>query len=69
MDLAGDVYTGGVVEALVREVGTDRIMFASDMTWIDPRPQLGCILDADISPEAKARILGENVVRLFGLQI
>ena len=69
MDLAGDVYTGGLVEALVRQVGAERVMFASDMTWIDPRPQLGCILGADISPEAKAKILGENAVRLFGLQI
>ncbi|MCU0962172.1 MAG: amidohydrolase family protein [Pirellulaceae bacterium] len=68
LDLAGDCYTWGLIEYLVEQVGASRVLFGSDMTWIDPRTQLGMILDADVSSDAKAMILGGNATRLFGLE-
>ena len=68
LDLAGDSYSLGLVEWLVQQVGAERLLFGSDLTWIDPRTQIGRILNADISPEAKALILGENARRLFRLE-
>jgi hypothetical protein len=65
LDLSGDVYSFGFVEWLVAQVGAERILFGSDMDWIDPRTHLGRILDADITPEEKRLILGENACRLF----
>jgi len=53
---------------LVEQAGADRILFGSDLTWIDPRTQLGMILDANISIEAKSQILGQNAARVFALQ-
>lgn len=68
LDLAGDCYSLGLVEYLVAEVGAERILFGSDLTWIDPRTQLGMVLDAEISSSQKARILRENALRLFRME-
>lgn len=67
LDLAGDCYSLGLVEYLVDQAGADRVLFGSDFTWMDPRTQLGMILDADVPLAAKAKILGENAARLFHL--
>ena len=55
----------GVVERLVNEAGADRVLFGSDVPLMDPRSQLGKIITADISDDAKKRILGENAKRLL----
>lgn len=68
LDLAGDGYALGLVEYLVAEVGAGRILYGSDLTWIDPRTQLGMILDAEIPEADKAKILRDNAVRLFRLE-
>jgi predicted TIM-barrel fold metal-dependent hydrolase len=67
MDLSGDSYSFGFVEWLVEQVGAERILFGSDIVMIDGRPVMGRILDAAISSADKALILGENAVRVFGL--
>jgi predicted TIM-barrel fold metal-dependent hydrolase len=67
VDTAGDCYAGGLIEFLVDQLGADRVLFGSDLTWIDPRTQLGMILDADVPAIAKRKILGENAARVFGL--
>jgi uncharacterized protein len=58
--------TPGVIEQLVNEAGADRVLFGSDMPLMDPRSQLGKIITADISDEAKKKILGFNAQRLLG---
>lgn len=68
LDLSGDCYGLGLVEYLVAEVGAGRILFGSDLTWIDPRTQLGMVLDAAISDSDKACILRENALRLFRIR-
>ena len=67
LDLSGDVYSFGLIEWLVANVGADRVLFGTDMNWIDPRTILGRVLDAGISLEAKKMILGDNACRLFRL--
>ena len=57
--------TPGVIEQLVDEAGAERVLYGSDMPLMDPRPQLGKIITADISNEAKRKILGENARRLL----
>jgi predicted TIM-barrel fold metal-dependent hydrolase len=59
--------TPGVIEQLVAEAGAERLLFGSDMPLMDPRPQLGKIITADIPDEAKKKILGGNARRLLGL--
>jgi predicted TIM-barrel fold metal-dependent hydrolase len=66
-DLSGDVYACGLIEWLVEQFGAERVLYGSDMNWIDPRTTLGRVLDAEISLEAKRGLLGENAGRIFGL--
>lgn len=65
LDTSGDIYSFGLIEWLVQQVGAERILFGSDVNWIDQRTQLGRILDADITLEQKCMILGENAYRIF----
>lgn len=65
VDLSGDCYCLGLVEYLVAQAGADKILFGSDLTWIDPRTQLGMVLDADIPLSAKEKILHLNAKRVF----
>jgi predicted TIM-barrel fold metal-dependent hydrolase len=67
VDLSGDVYSFGFIEWLVEQIGADRILFGTDVNWMDPRTHLGRVLDAGISPQEKALILGENACRIFNL--
>ncbi len=57
--------TPGVIEQLVNEAGADRVLFGSDIPLMDPRPQLGKIITADITDEAKRLVLGGNASRLL----
>ena len=58
----------GDLEAVVEAVGADRVLYGSDMTMHDPRQQVGKIVTADISEEAKRKILGLNAIKLLGLE-
>lgn len=68
-DTAGDIYHTGFIEYLDRTVGSDRILFGSDYSMMDPRQMLGMVLGADISLAAKAKILSENAARLFDIDV
>ncbi len=59
--------TPGVIEQLVEEGGADRVLFGSDTPLMDPRPQLGKIITAQISDEAKRLALGGNAARILGI--
>ena len=60
--------TPGVIEELVEKVGADRVLYGSDMPLMDPRPQIGKIITADIPDGAKRLILGENAGRILKLE-
>lgn len=59
--------TPGVIEQLVHEGGVDRVLYGSDLPLMDPRPQIGKIITARISDDAKRKVLGENARRLLRL--
>ena len=59
--------TPSVIEQLVDEAGADRVLFGSDTPLMDPRLQLGKIITADITDEAKRLVLGGNAQRLLRL--
>lgn len=68
LDLAGSALWSGRIERMVERAGAERILFGTDLPFIDPRPQLGSVLMAAISDEDKRMILGLNAARLFGLE-
>jgi uncharacterized protein len=50
----------GALEEMVAEIGDDRILFGSDMPFIDPRTTMGWIIGADIPEESKENIFYNN---------
>jgi len=57
----------GTIEYLVEGAGEDKVLFGSDMPLLDARHQVGRIVTADISDEAKRKVLGLNAIRILGL--
>ena len=67
LDLSGSFITGWWITRLVRAVGADRVIFSSDIPFIDLRYGLGRVLFADLAPAEKALVLGGNIRRLLRL--
>ena len=57
----------GQVELAVERLGAERVIFGTDMFFLNPAPQLARITGAEISDDEKRLILGDNIRRLFGL--
>jgi len=64
VDLAGDYYDSGLVELLVDRLGVERVIFGSDLNWIDPRANLGPVLASGLSDQAVLAILHETALRV-----
>lgn len=65
VDTSGAPPVRGVVESAVDILGPDRLLYGSDVNGRDFPTQLGRILGADISREAKEAILCRNAARII----
>jgi predicted TIM-barrel fold metal-dependent hydrolase len=63
LDLSGSVTDDGVVEMAAQVLGVDRLLFGCDMSMT---ASVGRLRAAELSPGDKARILGENMLRILG---
>lgn len=57
----------GLIEKFVNEVGSERVVFGSDLPFISLTHQIGKVLFARISEKEKEDILSRNAKRIFGL--
>ena len=64
-DLAVSLAYEGNVEWFVREIGSKKVLFGSDMPFYDPRSGFGRVAMADISDEEKKDIFGLNMKKLL----
>jgi len=64
--LGGFDPTAGVVEAAVRELGAERVIWGSDAPGRSFASQLGKVTGAEIDEEARGKILGGNLKQLLG---
>lgn len=62
LDLSGSVTDDGPVEMAARVLGTDRLLFACDMSMT---ASVGRMLSADLDARDKTKILGANMARLM----
>lgn len=53
------------VEWLVDLVGEDRVLYGTDMPFIDPRACLGRVLHSDLHESVKEKILGQTMQKLL----
>lgn len=67
LDLTGSQLPHGLLEVMVRKVGAERILFGTDIPFVDCRPQIGYVAAARLSDDEKRLILGKNAQRLFKL--
>ena len=65
VDIAGDYFDSGLVEMLCARIGPDRVLFASDVNWIDPRANLAAVLASRLPDEDALRVLRTNALRVF----
>jgi len=57
--------TNGIIEFLVQEIGSEKVLYGSDTVMRDPIPQFGWVVYADIPEEAKRNILGRNMQKII----
>ncbi len=62
VDTSGSVLEDGTIETCVRELGVERILFATDLTM---EGGVGKILSANISPEQREDIFWRNAQKIF----
>ena len=55
--------------AIVKKHGVDKILFASDIPWSDPRDEIKLVEELDVSDNDKDRIFFRNAVELLKLDI
>ncbi len=67
LDLTGSQLLYMALEEMVSRVGAEKILFGTDIPFIDPRPALGRVLMSGIADDEKRKILGLNAQQLFGL--
>ena len=65
VDFAGDYYHNGVIEAFADKIGSDRILFGSDINWFDPRCNLGLFLGANLPDEDIFKMLRTNAEKIY----
>ena len=69
LETAADRDAYGDIEYIVEGAGAERVLFGTDMTLFDARFEVGKIVTANISDEAKQQILGLNAIKLLGLEL
>ena len=65
VDLSGDYFDSGLVAMLCDRLGPRRVLFASDVNWIDPRCLLGAVLGSRLSGGEVQDCLRGNALALF----
>ena len=67
LDITLSLCPARQIEFFVKEIGSERVMFATDNPFIDPRPQIGRVGLADIRHEDRVNIFGANAQRLIDI--
>lgn len=55
----------GVIERLVQEVGSHRLLFGTDLPWFSTYHGIGAVLSAELSDDDRRNIFYRNAARLL----
>ena len=69
LDTASSRLYPGVIEEMVRGVGAEKVLYGSDMPFLNPVTQIAKVVYSNIPVSDKKNILGLNAARLFGIPI
>lgn len=67
VDLAGDIFYKGMIEFFIKEIGSEKVLFGTDIPWTDPVFCLINVLNSNISEADKENIFYNNAAKLFNL--
>ncbi len=65
LELTAASRVGGIIGRMVREVGSEKVVFGTDMPWFDPHYGIGAVCFSHISDEDRRNILHRNADRLL----
>jgi predicted TIM-barrel fold metal-dependent hydrolase len=66
LDTACSTVDSSFVRTCIEELGPDRVLFGTDIPLLDPWAQLAKVMEVAIDAEAKALLMGGNILRLMG---
>ena len=69
VDFAGDIFEPFLVRDYVKRAGSEKLLFGTDLPWLDLRYYLSNMLSAEISDSDRKNIFGLNAARLFSISI
>ena len=64
LDISGSYITSHWIERLVNEAGDDKVVYSSDLPFIDIRYGLGRVLYSQLSEHQKMRLLRDNIIQI-----
>lgn len=67
LDMTGSALLYLALETMVDRVGAEKVLYGSDIPFIDPRPGLGRVALSRLSDDDKRKVLGLNAQRIFRL--
>jgi predicted TIM-barrel fold metal-dependent hydrolase len=65
LELTAAYRIGGIIGRMVAEVGSDRVVFGTDLPWFDPHWGIGAVCFSRIGEEDRHNILHRNAERLL----
>ncbi len=65
LELAGSAAPRGIIQRFVEEVGAGKVVWGSDICFINQAQQLGKVLGAHIAEAARTSILSENALAIL----
>ena len=65
LEISSSVTERGMIEAAVEAVGSDRILFGTDVPYLDPAVSLGKVLGADINEHDVENILWRTAAKIL----
>jgi predicted TIM-barrel fold metal-dependent hydrolase len=68
LDITASTFYTGLVERMVKGAGPDRVLFGTDLPFMDCRGQVGRMAFSTLEDRELRLVLGENARRLFGIQ-
>jgi hypothetical protein len=67
VDTSGTIIECGMIEAAVKELGAERVVFGSDAPGLELAVPFAKVMGAEIGEREKRLVMGENMQRMLGL--
>lgn len=70
LELTAVLDDRGILDRFVREIGSERILFGTDLPWFSTYHGIGAVLDAEMTDDDRHNILhrnGERILKAAGL--